>query len=462
MYIVAHKKTKGAGFIPGTLPRDENAAIISAVKKAIWLYYLLLIFEGALRKWILPPLATPLLLVRDPVACYLIFMVWHHKLVRLSPSVAVVSFIGIAAIYSAVFMGHGNLWVALFGARIMLLHFPVIFIIAQILTRKDIIQMGIVTMWISIPMALLIASQFYSPQSAWINRGLGGDINGAGFDGAMGYFRPPGTFSFTNGITLFYGFDACFLFYFLLNQKEVNKLLLAGATLALLAAIPLSISRGLFFQVLTCTAFTLMAISRKPQYIGRILLAALIGTLALLLLNKASFFQTATAAFTDRFTTASEHEGGLHGTLNDRFLGGLILQLSEAFNNPFFGYGIGMGTNAGSQLLVGNRSFLIAESEWGRLFGELGAVMGIIIIMVRLSICLKMLFGAYRKLATGDLLPWIMLSFSLIAIGQGGWAQPTSMGFSIICGGVALALVKREKEKKADIERPVRKINPQH
>jgi hypothetical protein len=37
------------------------------IKWLIWTYFLLLIYEGALRKWVLPGLANPLLIVRDPV-----------------------------------------------------------------------------------------------------------------------------------------------------------------------------------------------------------------------------------------------------------------------------------------------------------------------------------------------------------------------------------------------------------
>src|SRR6266851_4848928 len=39
---------------------------VTAVRRMIWLYCWLLIFEGALRKWI-PPLSVPLLVVRDPL-----------------------------------------------------------------------------------------------------------------------------------------------------------------------------------------------------------------------------------------------------------------------------------------------------------------------------------------------------------------------------------------------------------
>jgi len=36
-------------------------------KQLIWLYFWLLIIEGALRKWIVPSLSNPLLIIRDPV-----------------------------------------------------------------------------------------------------------------------------------------------------------------------------------------------------------------------------------------------------------------------------------------------------------------------------------------------------------------------------------------------------------
>src|SRR5438552_9492518 len=44
------------------------------IRRLIWLYFWLLLIEGALRKWVLPDYSNPLLLVRDPVviAIYLL------------------------------------------------------------------------------------------------------------------------------------------------------------------------------------------------------------------------------------------------------------------------------------------------------------------------------------------------------------------------------------------------------
>src|SRR5882724_6767303 len=49
------------------LPSLEDQHVI-ALRRLIWIYFWLLVFEGALRKWIVPSLSAPLLVVRDPVA----------------------------------------------------------------------------------------------------------------------------------------------------------------------------------------------------------------------------------------------------------------------------------------------------------------------------------------------------------------------------------------------------------
>jgi hypothetical protein len=421
-----------------------------ALKKGIFLYFLLLIFEGALRKWFLTPLATPLLIIRDPVALWILIGAARRGLFPRDFYLSVMKMLVLVSIFTAVFAGHGNLPVALYGARIFLLHFPLIFVIGKIFSRDDVLMIGKCILWISIPMTILIAMQFYSPQIAWVNRGLGGDMAGAGFDGAMGYFRPPGTFSFTTGNAEFYSLVACFVFYFWLEPGNVNRYLLIGATAALLIAIPLSISRGLFFQIGLTLLFALLAILRKPKFLSRMLMAILGGIIALALLSRTSFFQTATEAFTSRFETAGEQEGGLQGTLGDRYLGGLVSAVTESSELPFWGQGMGMGTNVGSMLLSGDRTFLIAEGEWGRLIGELGPLMGFIVILLRLGLGVRLASASYQRLVKGDILPWLLLSFAFLIIAQAQWAQPTSLGFSTLTGGLLMAAAGFKKKEESN------------
>ncbi|MGI4022362.1 MAG: hypothetical protein ACRYFA_12720 [Janthinobacterium lividum] len=415
------------------------------LKQGIWAYFLLLIFEGALRKWFLPSLATPLLIIRDPIAIWLVFKCWQRGLFPASTYLVGMVAIGVISIFTAVFLGHGSLLVALFGARILLFHFPLIFVIGQIFNRDDIIKIGKATLWITIPMTILIAMQFYSPQSAWVNRGVGGDMAGAGYSGAAGFMRPPATFSFTTGTGAYYGFAACFIFYFWFDLKHVNKLLLLGATLAMFAAIPLSISRTVLFQTAVSGVFTVLAVSRKPQYIGKLLIAVAGGVIIFAALSQTSFFNTALGAFTTRFTDASAFEGGVQGTVFNRFLKGLSLAFSQAADQPYFGYGIGMGTNVGSMLLSGSKTFLIAEDEWSRLTGELGALLGIFVILIRIGLTIKIAIASYHKLAKNDFLPWLLLSYGTLTLSQGGWAQPTYLGFSVVIGGFMLASLNSGK-----------------
>ncbi len=423
-------------------PVSSQEDAIKNLKVAIWVYFFLLIFEGALRKWVLPFLSTPLLVIRDPVAIYIIVITLRHRIIKPNLILIIVAAIGVVSIFTALYFGHGNLAVALFGARIFLIHFPLIFIIGSVFTLADVKKLGIMVLWISIPMAILITLQFYSPQSAWVNRGLGGDTEGAGFSGALGFFRPPGTFSFITGTVVFFSLSACFIFYFLLNNKLINSLVLYAATGSLLIAIPLSISRTLLVSVVIIFLFTLIAVSRQSKYAGKIFFGAIVMVVIFIALSNTKTVQTAMQAFTTRFENANQVEGGLQNVLADRYLGGMIAALQSSSESSFFGYGVGMGTNVGSMLLQGKVTYLISEGEWGRLIGELGPIMGLAIIFFRLKICVIIGLASIRKLKTGNILPWILLSFVLLTIPQGQWAQPTVLGFSVLGGGLAIAALK--------------------
>jgi hypothetical protein len=424
----------------------EYLRTVSLIKKGIWIYFLLLIFEGALRKWALPGIATPLLLiVRDPVAIWIIFVAWKRNLIPASIYLSGVVIAAIIASIAALFVGHGNLMVTIFGARILMLHFPVMFIIGRVFERTDVLQMGRVILWLALPITVLVALQFYSPQSAWVNRAVGGETTGAGFSGALGFFRPPATFSFTNGTTLFYSLVACYVIYFWL-QGNINRLLLIASTLCLLAAIPLSISRALFFQVIISLVFACIAGMRNSKYMGRILMAAVGVVVLVIALSYTKFFQTALGAFLDRFDMANTAEGGVKGVVVDRYLGGMLGALSGAEQLPIFGYGIGMGTNVGSMLLAGGLTFLISEGEWGRLIGEMGAVLGLVVIILRIGIVLKIARMAYLRLSCADLLPWLLLSFGLLTVPQAQWGQATSLGFSTLIGGLMIASLNENNE----------------
>jgi hypothetical protein len=106
---------------------------------------------------------------------------------------------------------------------------------------------------------------------------------------------------------------------------------------------------------------------------------------------------------------------------------------------PLTGAGIGLGTNVGAKLTTGERSFLIAEGEWGSVIGELGPVLGVILLMARLGLAFVMLRVAVFQSLKKNTLPLILCSSALPAVILGGTAQPTSLGFLVVSCGLVLA-----------------------
>lgn len=439
------------------ISKKESERILAAARRrkflvyGIWLYFLLLIFEGALRKWVLPSLAAPLLIVRDPVALVLLLYAWYYNLFPKSVFIVWMFIITFISIFTTLFFGHGNLLVTIYGARIFLIHFPFAFLIGSILTRKDVVKIGRVVLWISIPMAILIAMQFYSPQTAWVNRGVGGDMSGAGFGGSMGYFRPPGTFSFTNGAVAFFSLAAAYIFYFWLRPGQINKLILLAATIGLIFAIPFSISRTLTFTVALMLVFLLLTLTRNPKFLGKVLVGIAGITVLAVILNATGLLDTPMEVFLQRFDEAGQSEGGVEGTIGDRYLGGMVDAITMANDGPFFGEGLGLGTNAGSAILGSGRTFLIAEQEWQRTVGEMGALLGIAVIAIRLLITAKLALASYFMIRKGDSLPWMLTSFAIITFPQGAWAQPTMLGFSILIIGLLIASFNSPEQIESEL-----------
>lgn len=418
-------------------------------RKAIWVYLFLLIFEGALRKWFLPQLATPLLLVRDPIAIWLTVVGLQRGWIK-SGYITVMMVVSTISMLMTLAVGHHNLFVALFGWRIYFFHFPMIFVLGKVLSRTDLLKIGQFILWVSIPMTALIVVQFYSPQTAWVNIGVGGE-GSAGFAGALGYFRPSGTFSFTSGYVMYQALVGCYLLYYLLMNSTLPKeyqfskyilIILAGCYIL---SIPTSISRTHFFQTCVFLLFLFLAAIRKNKLKSKFIKSAIMVVIAVFVLSLLGIGNESMEAFIARFETANEIEGGVDGVIGDRYVGGLLGSLMN-FNTPVFGYGIGLGTNVGAKAMGGNMySFgFNAENEWSRIIGECGLLFGLIIISVRLLFSIEMWKRSYNRLAKRfDLLPWMLSAGMMLTVPQGQWSIPTNLGFCILFGGLTLAAVKK-------------------
>ena len=340
---------------------DDNKTL----RQLIWLYVILWLVEGGLRRWFLPGLNTPLLLIRDPVVMIIYAVAISKGLFPSNIFTTTGLLLAVLTFFNALTLGHGNPMVALYGVRCDFLHVPLIFIMGKVLRRKDIIALCKVGLWIAVPYTALLAAQFYEPQDAWVNRGVGGDMAGAGFYGAMDHFRPPGTFSFITGPSQLYPILAACLFASLLNGRLPFWLIMVSGA-AILVAIPLSISRSF------CLSVAVVAIAGVGAMIvgGRLSLGLLFkaGLIALILplaATQVPAFKDGMEAFSARWETSTTDEGGFKEAIVDR----VIDSLFGSFENVnYTGLGTGFSTNVGQKLLTEEVGFGASEGEWGRLF----------------------------------------------------------------------------------------------
>lgn len=421
-------------------------------KYVLWLYIILLIMEGGLRKWIFPSLATPLLVIRDPIAIWFLFVAIKNKWLN-NGYVRVMMVASTISLFLTLLIGHHDFITALFGWRIYFIHFPMIFIIGIILNRNDLLRICRFFLYVSVPMTILIVVQFYSSPTSWVNVGVGGEGT-ASFSGAMGYMRPSGTFSFISGYASFQGVVGCVLLYYLMVNSRLNRddrvsnWILAIFTFCYIVAIPTSISRTIYFQSIIFVFFCIVSAIIKRNVQSKIVYLFFITLITVFILSTNDLFINTTEAWTTRLEIADKVEGGMQGTLGNRYLGGFLKAFYQP-TVPVFGYGIGIGTNVGAKLMGGDiYSFgFNGEIEWGRIIGECGLIIGIVIISVRLIFSLVLLKKSYFCLIyQSDFMPWYLSAGMLIGLPQGQWGVPTNLGFCILLGGLTLAAIRTSNQ----------------
>jgi hypothetical protein len=416
-------------------------------------YFFLLVSEGALRKWFLPQLATPLLLVRDPIAIAML----AHGLIRGYFPEWVLWFSGVFTLVSVVLgssFGHGNLFVIAAGVRSNILHVFVIFYIASTLNKKDYIYIIKTMLILSVPMAILASMQHNLPKTHIVNIGSGG-VGTTAFDapGAPGKNRPSGTFSFISGIICFYSFVSAIV---LANWSAIRKwksrhFLFLVATVGLLIGLAVSVSRSLILNV--SMIFIVFLIFQGARY-GVKRVVAVVGPLALVALvaYQSNTIKDGFDAFSGRWESSVVDRGGVGETLIPRLADALLGPPYEQIDHPIVGMGTGAGTQIGAVILTGERGFLAGEAESYRIVNTLGVPLGWCYIAFRWFLALTVVVITAKVAWRVQVAAPILLSvsaFSFLTIGQ--WGQPTTQGFGCFVAGLSLGvvrlLVRRQKDK---------------
>ena len=432
-------------------------------KKAFWIYLVLIFVEGTMRKWFMPGLSSAWMLCRDPIVIWTVLSLMGSKYLKSRVAKSFMS-IGVIMMLTTLTIGHQNITVALFGFRIWFFHIPYIFIMSNKLNREDLIRICKFLILVFIPMTVLYVMQWGAPPSSWLNASVGGIVAEEGSQAVYGAVRPSGTFAHGVASSYYNPIVIC-LFCAILFSKKYKELFLVFKkgyiilSIAVIICLITSVSRGAVIQSILTILFVafFLAFTGKTKFLGRIVLG-FVGIYALfIILSTVSIYgKNLMAPITDRFETAAAQEGGSSGIMETRVLEPYKFwnDKGNLLNPPFFGYGIGAGSNYGTQTLHLVNSSFDDSSAWGLgewssqiVTNEMGFLFGGVVFCLRMGLCLYLLFVSVKKLfRNNDVLPLSLWTLSITYFGNGNINLTMTLGWIVVVM-ILLMLSIRTSEK---------------
>jgi len=449
------------------------------VVNLIILIYLLLILEGAIRKWVLPQFEEIIFFIRIPVTLWLYFFVFKHgiwprphKLYMYGMMLAVIGFflipiqlvLGGYELRYCLLAGYG--WVNYF------FYIPLAFIIAEQLRAPDFYRILKITLILAIIAAPLSVLQLFSPMSSPLVQGFGTGMHEFQAVGiGPGFNRPMGFFSSSVGQQLFAASAVAFVLALWIIpsiRKQASSLLRVIATLAVLVLIGTSMQRSTLIQSGIVFLFAIMGgmITRRKQVTFRSIfypvVFVVLGVTVIMV-----FMPDVFDVFSGRWL-GSFHEGSseyeIYGSAG--FFGRIYHEMTKFLSMlqypPLTGWLIGIAGNAATQLSwvelpdiftswVGAEGF--AEDGLSRNIVELGPVFGLLFIAYRFLLFFWFLKQAvFVALKMKDPLPMVLLGFitpvllSLQMTGHG-----SIVGYAWIFIGFTLAAIRISRERVGGI-----------
>lgn len=403
----------------------------------VLIIYLLAIFEGSIRKFVVPQFSQYVFFIRDPFLIYAYwlatrFALWprHNGFFTLSVVICGVGIL-LFALQSAVGgFSETRLLLGVYGWRSYCLYVPLAFLVGAQFRSADLARFGKITLLLAVPIAALVVLQFSSPSGAPINVGIAEDkeLQFKAFGLSAERIRPSGPFTSNVGQQQFVVTACAFLLGLLLlpkQQRKVGVVPLLVAAGAVLTCIALSGSRGTLLQCVLTGAFALSIglVARSAALKARAFaLPTALGLAAIVLYP--IVFPAGFAAFIERWNHAAQAESGFGGGVLGRALYGFVDFIRLLDIVPALGYGIGYGGNASITLgasVDGVKLGMLAETDFARHMVDLGPAFGLCYIAFRIALVVwlaRMVMFATRR--APDPLPMMLFAYAgfVLLLGQ--------------------------------------------
>jgi hypothetical protein len=412
--------------IAASVPRAINRpASLSRAGQLFLAVFLIVVFEGAVRKWVSSASTLPLILLRDLLALALVVYALRHGYLRRHKKITAVMLA-----WSCLVLGWGLLQLVggesspivwLIGLRFWLLYTWFAIAAAAAMTETDYRAAIFAAAFAMLLLAPLAVLQHYSPPGARINTQLDGDEESV-FVVVVGVVRTAGTFSFTSGYATYLTMVAPLVFGILgARKRNTRQFLFAMAVfVAFVTGALVSGSRtAAITSGMMLMAYLLgrLLFSKARNKVGAAI--AVIAALAMTALF-AYVFRDAIGVTQTRFEQASEAENFTERVLTVLFGEPWVYDLMS-----WLGYGVGYGSNLATYVRTGAADvFALAEAEGGRILME-GGLLGVSYIGLKYVVLaigtLSSLRVSIKTNSPYAVLVWLTTAFAVVswpALGQ--------------------------------------------
>jgi len=435
----------------------------------VFAIYWLLIFEGALRKWVLPEIHQFLFFIRDPFAIAVYYLAATNDLIpKRSPLLLtgmVLAVTSLAITVLQVMTDDSTIVLNIYGWRNYFFYIPLTFIIGVQFRRQDLYRLIRQTLIVAIPIAVLVVIQVVSPPDAVINQGRSDQVIFGNLGVAGEVLRAHGTFTSSAGQGPFViSIVAMVLAVWLLpkSQRPLTGIPLIVASTAVIVNLGVSGSRTAFVGsiLVMVAAIAGSLIMKNASKITTRALFYITAFVVVALMLIPAFFPAILDAFVERWIGAYEYE-------SQKFQYGIIGRAIADFtqfidlmpDTPLAGYGIGIAGNAAETL--GKKLLLPTEDDWSRNIVELGPILGLFFICYRITLVAALLKGAVLGTRrSSNLLPILLFSFIGITLLYGQITGHGSVnGYGWLFAGFCLAANRIEPVGQSNFKESNRKIN---
>ena len=377
-------------------------------KRLIGLFFLLLIFDGALRKWVAPGFSRVLFVMKDAVlwGSLIAYATAHPvKLPRPLRRTVLPTLIGAYAfvvLLQAFNLRLPSLLVGAVGIKAHLAYLPLLVLIPALLVETSKQQMKRL-LWgyallVYLPIAVLGVYQFFMPTTHWVNQYVREMGNIAT---ASGHVRITGTFSYIGSFDIFLIFNAFLsggmLLAGLYGRDQTFRrigLLLFGVTTVIM---PMTGSRSSVLISAGGLTLLVLVVASRRGHLLRMALGGLLVVGGVVLVTNTTELGKGWATLAERAEEAGEANQG-------RIVNALTGPVRGLDRVGIIGFGSGSTHQAAPRFVAGRTSHTwlpggFIESGKARVVIELG-IIGYLILLVTKGVLLYTAYGALRRSAT--------------------------------------------------------------